>query len=74
MAGRNGEVFFACAIMSEHGLVAKEVKFAGNSECAGSLGNLALLFIRPLDWIRGVYFLVDISVVSHVFETDGNLF
>ncbi len=33
-ADRNGEVFFVCAIMSEHGLVANEVISAGNSEYA----------------------------------------
>ena len=74
MADRNGEMFFVCAIMSEHGLVAKEVILAENSDCDGSLGNLALLVVRPQDWICVAIFPADSPVVCDIFKTDRNLF
>ena len=70
MANRIGDVFFVCAIMSEHESVVNEVIPAGNPACSGNLGNPALLAIRP----RVVFFLTDMPFICHVVKTDGDLF
>ena len=74
VADRIGDVFFVCAIMSEHGSVVNEVIPAENPDCSGNLGNPALLVIQPGDWTRVVFFLTDMPVICHVVKTDGNLF
>ena len=74
MADRIGEVFFVCAIMSEHESVVNEVVFSGNPVWTGSLGNPALLFVRPMSWTWVVFFLAEMPIIGHVVKTDGDLF